>query len=61
MPVDERRRVLLSRYRCDLRYVVGSRASAYGYTLTVWFTGMVLSHAYLPIAIGAALRSAPPR
>jgi len=45
MPVDERRRAPLSRYRCDLRYVVGSRASAYGYTLTVWFTGMVLSHA----------------
>src|SRR5215213_11836109 len=45
MPVDERRSAPLSRYRCDLRYVVGSRASAYGYTLTVWFTGMVLSHA----------------
>ena len=44
MPVDERR-APLSRYRCDLRHVVDSRASAYGYTLTVWFTGMVLSHA----------------
>src|SRR5215218_7197740 len=45
MPVAERRRAPLSRYRCDLRYFVGSRPSAYAYTLTVWFTGMVLSHA----------------
>jgi hypothetical protein len=37
-----------SRYREDLRSVVGSSASAYGYTLTVWSTGMVLSHAYGP-------------
>ncbi len=36
------------RYRSDLRNVVGSSASAYGYTLTVWSTGMVLSHAYGP-------------
>ena len=34
------------RYRSDLRAVVGSSASAYGYTLTVWSTGSVLSHAY---------------
>ena len=38
----------LSRYRSDLRNVVGSSASAYGYTLTIWSTGMVLSHAYGP-------------
>ena len=37
-------RSLPVRYRSDLRNVVGS--SAYGYTLTVWSTGMVLSHAY---------------
>lgn len=36
----------LARYRTDLRNVVGSSASAYGYTLTVWSSGMVLSHAY---------------
>ena len=36
------------RYRSDLRNVVGSSATAYGYTLTVWSTGMVLSHAYGP-------------
>lgn len=36
------------RYRSDLRNVVGSSASAYGYTLTVWSTGMILSHAYGP-------------
>ena len=36
------------RYRSDLRNVVGASASAYGYTLTVWSTGMVLSHAYGP-------------
>lgn len=34
------------RYRLDLRNVVGSSATAYGYTLTVWSSGMVLSHAY---------------
>ncbi len=38
----------LRRYRSDLRNVVGSSASAYGYTLTVWSTGMVLSDAYGP-------------
>jgi hypothetical protein len=36
------------RYRSDLRSVIGSSATAYGYTLTVWSTGMVLSHAYGP-------------
>ena len=39
-------RSMAVRYRSDLRNVVGSSASAYGYTLTVWSTGMVLSHAY---------------
>jgi hypothetical protein len=38
----------LGSYRSDLRNVIGSSASAYGYTLTVWSTGMVLSHAYGP-------------
>jgi hypothetical protein len=38
----------VGRYRSDLRNVVGSSASAYGYTLTIWSTGMVLSHAYGP-------------
>ena len=36
------------RYGSDLRGVVGSSATAYGYTLTVWSTGAVLSHAYGP-------------
>jgi hypothetical protein len=36
------------RYRSDLRSVIGSSATAYGYTLTVWSTGMVLSHVYGP-------------
>jgi hypothetical protein len=48
MPIDQPRRSMLSRYRSDLRNVVGSSASAYGYTLTVWSTGMVLSYAYGP-------------
>lgn len=39
---------LSKRYRSDLRNVVGSSATAYGYTLTVWSTGLVLSHAYGP-------------
>lgn len=44
----ERERTALGRYREDLRGVVASSASAYGYTLTVWSTSMVLSHAYGP-------------
>lgn len=44
----QERRSPLARYRSDLRNVVGSSASAYGYTLTVWSTGMVLSYAYGP-------------
>ncbi len=38
----------LKRYRTDVRSVVGSSATAYGYTLTVWSAGAVLSHAYGP-------------
>lgn len=38
----------VGRYRSDLRNAIGASASAYGYTLTVWSTGMVLSHAYGP-------------
>src|SRR5919202_4077526 len=37
---------ILGRYRTDLRGVVGSSASAYGYTLTIWSTGTMLSHFY---------------
>jgi hypothetical protein len=44
--MDEPRRPTPSQCRSDLRNVVGSSASAYGYTLTIWSTGMVLSHAY---------------
>ena len=46
--MDDQERSVLGRYRSDLRNVVGSSASAYGYTLTIWSTGMVLSHAYGP-------------
>jgi hypothetical protein len=46
--MEEQGRSALGRYRSDLRNVVGSSASAYGYTLTIWSTGMVLSHAYGP-------------
>ena len=45
---SRRRPPLGKRYRSDLRGVVGSSATAYGYTLTVWSTGMILSHAYGP-------------
>jgi len=48
MSMDDQVRSALGRYRSDLRNVVGSSASAYGYTLTIWSTGMVLSHAYGP-------------
>jgi hypothetical protein len=46
--MEEQGRSALGRYRSDLRNVVGSSASAYGYTLTIWSTGMVLSYAYGP-------------
>jgi hypothetical protein len=44
--MEDQERSLLVRYRKDLSNVVGSSASAYGYTLTVWSSGMVLSRAY---------------
>ena len=44
--MDEQERSALGCYRSDLRNVVGSSASAYGYTLTVWSTASVLTHAY---------------
>jgi hypothetical protein len=46
--MEEQGRSALGRYRSDLRNVVGSSASAYGYTLTIWSTGMVHSYAYGP-------------
>ena len=46
--MDSQRPATLKRYRADLRGVVGSSATAYGYTLTVWSTGAVLSNAYGP-------------
>ena len=44
--MEEQENSILEGYRTDLRGVVGSSASAYGYTLTVWSTGAVLSHFY---------------
>jgi hypothetical protein len=44
--MDEQEHSAPGRYRSDLRNVVGSSASAYGYTLTVWSTASVLTHAY---------------
>ena len=46
--MESQGRSSLGRYRSDLRGVVGSSATAYGYTLTVWSTGAVLSHTYGP-------------
>ena len=46
--MDRQERSASGRYRSDLRNVIGSSASAYGYTLTMWSTGSVLSHAYGP-------------
>ncbi|MDP8902053.1 MAG: hypothetical protein M3N33_13125 [Actinomycetota bacterium] len=46
--MEDQGRSLVGRYRSDLRSVVGSSATAYGYTLTVWSTGMILSYAYGP-------------
>ncbi len=46
--MEEEVRSPFRRYRSDLRRVIGSSATAYGYTLTVWSTGMVLSYAYTP-------------
>jgi len=44
--MEEQESSILERYRTDLRGVVGSSASAYGYTLTIWSTGAMLSHLY---------------
>jgi hypothetical protein len=46
--VESRRMAPLKRCRTDLRGVVGSSATAYGYTLTVWSTGTILMGAYGP-------------
>ncbi len=46
--MQETGRSPLERYRADLRSVVGSSATAYGFTLTVWSAGAVLSYAYGP-------------
>jgi hypothetical protein len=46
--MDRKQPAALERYRTDLRGVVGSGATAYGYTLTVWSSGAVLSGAYGP-------------
>ncbi len=42
--MDDQERSAPGRYHSDLRNVIGS--SAYGYTLTVWSTASVLTHAY---------------
>ncbi len=42
-------------YRRNLRAAVGSSAGPYGYTLTIWTTGAVLTHAHgIPTALYAA-------
>ena len=46
--MEQKQPATVKRYRTDLRGVVGSSATAYGYTLTVWSTGAVLSGAYGP-------------
>ncbi len=46
--MQETGRSPLERYRADLRSVVGSSATAYGFTLTVWSAGAVLSYTYGP-------------
>jgi hypothetical protein len=37
--------VVLARYRSALRATVAASAAPYGYTLTIWTSGAVLSHA----------------
>ena len=44
--MEQRDNSALERYRTDLRAVIGSSSSAYGYTLTVWSAGSILSHFY---------------
>ena len=46
--MEEQESSILGGYRTDLRGVVSSSASAYGYTLTIWSTGAMLSHFYGP-------------
>ena len=58
---------ILGGYRPGLRSVVGASATAYGYTLTVGPTSMLLTHAYGPpkpvevLLFSAAGRSWPSR
>jgi hypothetical protein len=46
---------LLGGYRPGLRSVVGASATAYGYTLTIGPTSMLLTHAYGPPKPGEVL------
>src|SRR5215204_2533432 len=48
MTMEAPRPSLLSGYRPGLRSVVGASATAYGYTLTVGPTTMLLTHGYGP-------------
>lgn len=48
--------MILDDYRRTLRTTVGSSAAPYGYTLTTWTTGAVLTNARgLPTTIGALM------
>jgi hypothetical protein len=48
--------VVLTRYRSALRATVAASAAPYGYTLTIWTSGAVLSHAHgIPSAAEALL------
>ena len=47
---------MLARYRSALRATIAASAAPYGYTLTVWTSGAVLSHARgIPSAAEALL------
>ena len=44
----------MERWRANLRWVVASAATPYGYTLTVWTTGAIVAHRQgLPDELGA--------
>jgi hypothetical protein len=53
--VGEADGAVLARYRSALRTTIAASAAPYGYTLTIWTSGAVLSHARGIPAAGAAL------
>ncbi len=56
LPVNCQETVIRDRYRKSLRAAIGASAAPYGFTLSTWTTGAVLTHAEgIPDALDALL------